>query len=474
MKNNISLKITSWVIILLVIVIFASVNILSGFINNNFNLRIDLSRSNLLDFSPITKELIKKLDNDDSVKNGEVKIISIIPDKFRETSDPYDVIDSTYAIIEKFQAMTGKISFVKLDPKTDPGIYERYKKDSGDHMDDISIIVTYKEKYRIIDSSDLANLYQDDMLLLKSEQNLSTSIDYAVYGKKLNIYVSTGHGETITAPYLKESFPLLYGDIASLNLTNTSVPDNADLLIINPVDDFTPQEITAINGYMKSGGNLMVIYDKHSQEKDLSNIEEYFREWGVEFVPGYAIEGSSAHHADLPLELLPNLYNHDIIASIGTAQRRVLSCDATAIIKSSAKNITYTPLLITSEQSFVSKSPSGSGNKELNGPFSVACLTERLYNGGKKAQVVFVGGEKLFDRNYIVNSAFANADYISNCIKYTTGSSSLLDVGPKDITNRGMDISKEQSQRVMILTVIVIPAIFLIWGLVTFIRRRKL
>jgi len=37
-----------------------------------------------------------------------------------------------------------------------------------------------------------------------------------------------------------------------------------------------------------------------------------------------------------------------------------------------------------------------------------------------------------------------------------------------------MDISKEQSQRVMILTVIVIPAIFLIWGLVTFIRRRKL
>ncbi len=474
MKNNISMKITSWVIVLLVIVIFASVNILSGFINNNFNLKVDLSRSNLLDFSPITKEIIKKLDKDDSVKNGEVKIISIIPDKFRENSDPYDVIDSTYTIIEKFQSMTGKISFEKIDPKTDPGIYERYKKDSGENMDDISIIVTYKEKYRIIDSSDLANLYQDDMLLLKSEQNLSSAIDYAVYGKKLKIYVSTGHGESITAPYLKESFPLLYGDISSLNLTNTSVPENADMLIINPVDDFTPQEITAINGYMKKGGNLMVIYDRHSNEKDLSNIEEYFREWGVEFIPGYAVEGSSAHHADIPLELLPDLYNHDIIDSIGTAQRRILSCDATAIRKSSAKNITYTPLLITSDKSFVTMSPSGSGNKEVKGPFAVACLTERMYDGGKKAQAVFIGGEKLFDRNYIVNSAFANADYISNCIKYTTGSSSLLDVGPKNITNRGMDISKEQSQRVMVLTVIIIPAIFLLWGLVTFVKRRKL
>ena len=79
-----------------------------------------------------------------------------------------------------------------------------------------------------------------------------------------------------------------------------------------------------------------------------------------------------------------------------------------------------------------------------------------------------------FDQKYIVNSAFANADYISNCIKFTTGSSSLLDVGPKDITNQGMDISKEQSQKVMIITVIIIPLFFLIWGLITFIKRRKL
>jgi len=473
-NNNLSTKIISWVIILLVLVIFATVNIISGFINDNFNLKIDLSRSNLLDFSPITTELIKKLDKDNTVNNGEVKIISVIPDKFRENSDPYDVIDSTYSIIEKFQSMTGKISFEKINPKTDPGIYERYKKDSGENMDDISIIVTYGKKYRIIGSSDLANLYQDDMLLLKAEQNLTSAIDYAVYGKKLNIYVSTGHGEKITAPYLKESFPLLYGEIASLNLTNTSVPENADMLIINPVDDFTPQEITAINAYMKNGGNLMVVYDKHSNGTPLPNIDEYFREWGVEFVTGYTIEGNSANHADLPLELLPNFYNHDIIDSIGTAQRRIISSDATAIIKSSAKNITFTPLLITSDQSYVTMSPSGSGSIEMKGPFSVACLTERLYDGGKKAQVVFAGGEKIFDQKYIVNSAFANADYISNCIKFTTGSSSLLDVGPKDITNQGMDISKEQSQKVMIITVIIIPLFFLIWGLITFIKRRKL
>ena len=176
-NNNLSTKIISWVIILLVLVIFATVNIISGFINDNFNLKIDLSRSNLLDFSPITTELIKKLDKDNTVNNGEVKIISVIPDKFRENSDPYDVIDSTYSIIEKFQSMTGKISFEKINPKTDPGIYERYKKDSGDNMDDISIIVTSGKKYRIIGSSDLANLYQDDMLLLKAEQNLTSAID---------------------------------------------------------------------------------------------------------------------------------------------------------------------------------------------------------------------------------------------------------------------------------------------------------
>ncbi len=474
-KGNISNKIVSLLIILLVLVVFISVNILAGLINDSYDIKVDLTKSQILEFSPITMELIDKLEKDDTIENSSIKVISIIPDKMKEPSmDPYDVINSSYSVIEKFASSSSKISFEKIDPKSNPKIFEKYKKDSGDAMDDTSIIVEYKEKYRILGPDDLARLFYDNTLLLKTEQSLSSAIDFVAYGKKINIYITSGHGENITAHMLKETYPYLYAEISSVDLKNSPVPNNADLLIINPSDDFTDSEISAIDNYMNTGGNAMVIYDGHSNDKSLPNIMSYFSEWGVKYINGYIAENDDAYRSDTPYELLPRIQDHDIVAAIKDADRRIICTNATAMKISNSKRTTVTPLLITSSHSFVSESTAEDAQSAAGGPFAVACISERVIDNVGSAQMVFVGGKDIFEAQYNVNSAFANADYVSNCIKYMTSSSSLLSVGPKNITATGMDISQEQSQKVLITTVIIIPAAFVLIGLAVWIRRRKL
>lgn len=474
-KGNISNKIVSLVIVLLVLVVFISVNILAGLINDSYDIKVDLTKSQILEFSPITMELIDKLEKDDSIEDASVKVISIIPEKMRDSSmDEYGVINSSYSIIEKFASSSSKISFEKIDPKSNPKIFEKYKKDSGDAMDDTSIIVEYKEKYRILGPDDLARLFYDGTLLLKTEQSLSSAIDFTVYGKKINIYITSGHGESITVHKLQETYPYLYADIASIDLKNAPVPSNADLLIINPSDDFTISEISAIDSYMNKGGNAMIIYDGHSPDKSLPNIMNYLSEWGVTYINGYVAENDDAYHADTPYELLPRIQDHDIVSAIKSADRRIMCTNTTAMKTFNTKSTSVTPLLITSSQSFVSYSTEEDAEIVAKGPFTIACIAERTLDKTNPAQMVFVGGSDIFESQYNVNSAFANADYISNCIKYITSSSSLLSVSPKNITAIGMDISQDQSQKVLIVTVIVIPAAFVLIGLAVWIRRRKL
>lgn len=83
------------------------------------------------------------------------------------------------------------------------------------------------------------------------------------------VYFTTRHGEILTSSVNSASpsqlwltFQACGFDVAEIDLTTTKIPENASLIVINrPQNDFDHSEITAIDNYLDSKGNVMFFAD---------------------------------------------------------------------------------------------------------------------------------------------------------------------------------------------------------------------
>lgn len=64
-------------------------------------------------------------------------------------------------------------------------------------------------------------------------------------------------------------------EVADLSLlTEESVPEDADCLLINgPDSDLSQDEVEAIQAYLDTGGDLIVLTDPAQDGQDLTNLE---------------------------------------------------------------------------------------------------------------------------------------------------------------------------------------------------------
>ena len=113
--------------------------------------------------------------------------------------------------------------------------------------------------------------------------------------EKKEAYFVTGHGERrydwssekdhrATVKGLKSILRAQNFDVKPLGIAQglaSEVPDDASLLlVVDPTEDFLPEEITSLKNYLNKGGKLWVILDPESS----SNISGLLEEYGVRFV----------------------------------------------------------------------------------------------------------------------------------------------------------------------------------------------
>lgn len=108
-------------------------------------------------------------------------------------------------------------------------------------------------------------------------------------------------------------------EVADLSLlTEESVPEDADCLLINgPDSDLSQDEAEAIQAYLDTGGDLIVLTDPAQDGQDLTNLEALMGEYGMTANDGVVIEGDTANYAlGSPFYLLPNLESHSITSPL--------------------------------------------------------------------------------------------------------------------------------------------------------------
>ena len=200
MKNTrISQKITASAAAVLVIIVIIAVNVLSGIIASKTDFTIDLTQDKVLQFSPLTEEVIKNLKED-------VNIISIVPES---VNDSYGVMSSLRMILKKYDTESDKIKYTVVDTAKNPAFTQKYKLSDGSAItSNYYVFVENANDYRVVDLNDMVSM-SDKYTFLSAEQKITAALENLTSGKTTKIYYTENHGEKM---YIYGSGEFALGD----------------------------------------------------------------------------------------------------------------------------------------------------------------------------------------------------------------------------------------------------------------------
>lgn len=465
-------KIISTVMTCLVIVAVLCVNLLVSILGAKIDLNIDLTKSQLLKLSDLTKETIDSLETD-------VRIMSLIPENAAEKyGDAYGIYDAMDRLLKKYDSMSSKITYEVIDTEKDPTVFQRYKDATGNDATEDSIIFETDEKYKVVDIASVASL-TNNMVLFGGEQLFTSAIDLVTGGEEQIIYVSEGHNESAPAAYIAQLFSGQPFAVKSLNLME-EVPDDASLvMILSPENDFLAQEIDNLDKYISNGGNA-IIAGANNINASTANLNEFYAEYGISYSDAYVSENSAENYFNgNKFYILPNVENTEITEAIYKNDLRVATFVSQSIDVTNAKNVEVQTILSSSSDSVLSYIKNSDDTASLEdgsekGPFTLAALATKNYDEGYNSKLLFLGNSMYINPTLAEESGFANKDFIINSTKYLTGSSSLLSIGPKDLSTPMLAIDAAEQNLLMILVIGVIPVVILIGGFIVWIRRKHL
>ena len=124
-------------------------------------------------------------------------------------------------------------------------------------------------------------------------------------------------------------------------------------------------------------------------------------------------------------------------------------------------------LLESSDKSIVTDSE---GNN-VKGPFSLAVVATRFDSENKEAGKLFVMGSSEF-----LNEQFStmNKDFILGSINWQIDDTEALNIRPKSLSSSKLEMTRQDIVIWAIASIVFIPVIVLVFGLITWLRRRHL
>ena len=292
-------------------------------------------------------------------------------------------------------------------------------------------------------------------------------------------YAVTGHDELeLDARFLdtvnKEN---LEYEVLRLN-TVDAVPADAQGIILNaPINDYSADDAEKVLAYLEQGGHVLVTLAEAQIQVDLPNFNQIIGYYGVSIVDGVIVENDRGHYYQTPYDLFPNIEYDDITEWIygGTVlapMSRGLSYDV------DSEDILYRPLLVTSDEAFsktdvLNLEDYRKSGADIDGPFVIALETERPTESGEVSQAVIVTTEYMFTAGADDIVPGYNVKLFGSILASLADRDTSVVVPVKYYELPGLVFSAQTVYIVAFISIIVLPAGCLIFGLVIWLRRRK-
>ena len=393
--------------------------------------------------------------------------------------------DYIVKILERYNDASNHITTSQVDPAVYPGFTSQYTEDT---VANNSVIAVSDTRSKVVSAEDMYLTdysYATNSVVkvgFDAEGMITSAIDYVTSDDIPVFYVLNANGEQPLGESYTEVIQKNNIDLAQLNLMSAdSVPQDAAGIIINaPTKDYSPEEAEKILRYLEAGGKA-IIFSNYSGVP-LVNFETILANYGICKDPGIILEGDSDKYIAYQYSVLPDVYYSEITAGV-YGNTYVITPMAQAIMEMETyrSSISHVPLLMTSASSYAKEDVQNMSTSEkepgdVDGPFTVGMLIQEDINTDKTVdtEIIYYSTGYILDEDYNQSVSGANAQLIGDSLSYLCNAGELSAAVPtKNLQVSSLTITDFSANIWTVLTVFVIPAVFVAAGLTVWVKRRK-
>lgn len=388
-------------------------------------------------------------------------------------------------LLDRYDVLSSGIKIEKVDPLLNPKFSEQY---TSETVYANSLILVSGERSTYVDYFDIyvydLSTYQYDgqyTVDFDGENAITGAIDFLTSETLPTLYYLTGHSEsemseTLTKAITKENIVL-----TELNLvTSGSVPEDASCILINgPASDISIVEKELLLGYLKNGGNLLLVSDY--VVADYPNLTEVMEYYGVSPIGGLIMDTDTSHSALGTIYfLLPDMASHAITDPLIEHSYMVISplAHGIEIMESIRGGLTVQSLLTTSSQSYlklggVESTSLDYEEGDLTGPLNVGVVATDNAGAENESRVVWYSASSMLSdtANDIVSGG--NQDLFINSIGWLCDKESSISIHSKSLTAELLTVPSSTVTQLGILLVGAVPLVFIVMGIIVFVRRKR-
>jgi ABC-type uncharacterized transport system involved in gliding motility auxiliary subunit len=417
----------------------------------------DLTEDNIYSLSPETMQLLEALP-------GEVRFLGFYTVNLGSSRESVRPLLDQYKL-----SSNGMLDYEFIDPDENPFVAQQYNV-----IRDGSLVVVKGETSEVVETV--------------SEEKITQALIKVLYPQDKKAYFLVGHGErdiegTDEFGYsqTKKSLESNNYQVENLNLISAAiVPEDASTLIIcSPLAQFLPEEIDSIDAYMQAGGSLIVLLEPTAvplEEGEMVLLEDYLiSTWGIEVSNNLVVDMSS----ELPFYAISSYYGqHPITEELGNLFTYFPTARSLSVMALEDPSIDWVELVQTGENSWGEEDFTAIENQEIvefnegsekSGPLPIVISAENSNQGSRL--VVF--GDADFASN-VFFFELGNGDLFLNSVGWVIGEDELISITPKDRTSRFVvPPSNQVVGTIFLITLILIPGMVIVLGVVTWWQRRK-
>ncbi len=465
MNNIKKYKVNSSITIIIAVVIVILINVFVTVLGTKVPLKIDMTTNKMFEISEKTKEYLKNYET-------PVDIYVLAGNSEKD--------ERINAVLRKYSESNSNIKITNINTAENPTFGRKYAND-GIKLTANSVIVDSGNKYKLLSLSDLygINAQTGSYTSLNVENKITSALKYVSSDNQLKAYVVQGHNELAVSGAMAKLEDENYS-VAELNTLTEEIPaDTSLLMIVRPTADFSKDEISKLDSYLLSGGNMQIYFDVDS--KGLTNLYDYLKSvWGIGVEDNMVIETDTSHSVMIGGNgvtlVVPEIRETEFTSSLLKNKRTIAYFPYSKELRQEFEHngdISVEPVLLSSDKAYVTTS----NIAEKTGAES-QFIVGALAGDNKHNSSVYVSGNTMLltrDASILSNDyGLANYDYFMNLINYTLNNDESFTVDEKTLVNNSISMSLSSAVTIFILVVIIIPLIILVCGLVIWFRRRNL
>ncbi len=528
------------VLVIAAIVIAVLLNVIITTVNDRFPFSIDLTAEQdyTINLDGEYEQYIKNIDKDITVTvctneddfEGTTYMNAMIQNcGLNISSSDAETVYRKYArqtlmFIKSFPTINGRIKVSFRDPNSVTDFTEVKNSYSSENLEYGDIIVSCVHKtesgednnrYRIIKMTDIfatevnQTLYNQLAMYGSSYynnltgSNLAMEMTSALYTvsseSSVKVAVIGGHGAQTASGESTELAGLktilsknnyTFTDVANV-LTDEIPEDSTALVLYQPTEDFTSEEISKISDYLINGGNYgkNLVYMASYSQPTMPNLEQFLSEWGIGVMPLIGYDETNSY--SVATALLVEAADSDYTASFDS-NNSIIYPDIYRLARRTFDkngNRYTTPILTTYDTALGCPIDAGqdwtSDQATEKGPFDVMIMGSTYDSKADGEQtpasnVVYIGGSYMLNEQVLSQSSIYNSTLLLNVFNSFAGvdqdSETAVNISPKVIntSNFASQLINNSAPTVMYIVFVgLIPVGLIVAGIVIWNRRRK-